>query len=652
MLDAAGAALVGFLDPTTLLMLLIGVVAGLLIGVIPGLGGTGSIALLLPFIFVLDAEQAMALLIGAVAVVHTSDTITSVLLGVPSSAPSTVTVMDAHAMAKQGQGARALSIAFLSAMGGGLLGAIGLTLSIPLARPLVLSFGAPELFMLTVLGVALTALLSRGNLLKGIGAGTLGLLLGTVGTAPAVADYRYNFGTIFLTDGISLVAFALGVYGLAEIAHLVGRRSAVAEAIDVGGGWREGVRDVRTHWFDVVRGSLIGMWAGVLPGLGATAGGWMAYGQTYATAKDKKRFGKGHPRGIVAPEAANNSCLAGDLVPTLLFGIPGAASAALLLGALLFYGVQPGPRIITDDLDLMYTIIYSFALASVVGAALCFPLTRPLAKISRIRFQFLSPALIVIMLMASFQQSTQALDLAVMLLLGVVGWVMKGTGFPRAPLLIGFVLAIPLERYYYLTDSLFTTREWMTRPLVLGMFAILAAPLLVAVLRRVLGRAKSTGGADDEDAQHYEGTLWPVGFSLALVVVFAGALVLAQDFQERARLLPNLVGVIGLACAVVAASRELLRLRGVDIGGTWDERARQTARAFVWIGFYIGLLFVVGMPVATAIFVPIFLLVVARARFVFVAVYTTCLVGGLLLAQAFANVQLPLGMYGDVLVFA
>ena len=231
MTDAAFSALASLADPSLLIMLAIGVVAGLVIGLIPGLGGTGAVAILLPVTFGMEPEQALAMLIGALAVVHTSDTVAAVLLGAPGSASASVTMLDGYSMARKGQAKRALSLAFLSSMAGGLIGAVGLTLAIPLARPLVLSFGSPELFMLTILGVSLAAVLSRGNVVKGLTAGFLGLLLGMVGTSPTTAEERFTFGSLFLGDGISLVAVALGIFGLAEIASRVGQRRVAEQPV-------------------------------------------------------------------------------------------------------------------------------------------------------------------------------------------------------------------------------------------------------------------------------------------------------------------------------------------------------------------------------------------------------------------------------------
>ncbi|MBI1994397.1 MAG: tripartite tricarboxylate transporter permease, partial [Deltaproteobacteria bacterium] len=220
MWDAALIALERFADPLHIGMLMAGVAAGTVIGILPGMGGIASVAILLPFIFKLDVNTAMVLLIGSVAVVHTSDTITSVLIGTPGSAAAAATVLDGHPLAKQGQAGRALSAAFLSSLIGGLIGTVFLTLSLPIARPLVLLFGSPELLMLCVLGLSFAGFLTGSQPLKGAMAACLGLLLGSVGAAPTEAVYRYSFDQLYLLDGIPLVGVALGVFGIAEIIDL------------------------------------------------------------------------------------------------------------------------------------------------------------------------------------------------------------------------------------------------------------------------------------------------------------------------------------------------------------------------------------------------------------------------------------------------
>ncbi|MGO2610432.1 MAG: tripartite tricarboxylate transporter permease [Glutamicibacter ardleyensis] len=717
MLDSAMSALASLTDPALLLMLLVGVIAGLVMGLIPGLGGTAAVAILLPITFGMEPAPALAMLIGALAVVHTSDTVSAVLLGAPGSASASVTMLDGYSMAKKGQAKRALSLAFLSSMAGGVIGAIGLTLAIPLAKPLVLSFASPELFMLTVLGVALAAVLSRGNVIKGLTAGALGLMVGMIGTSPTTAEERFTFGSLFLGDGLSLVAVALGVFGLAEIASRASQRRGDSTQVKVDGGWGSGIREWLTHWSQVLRGGLIGIWAGILPGVGATAGTWLAYGQAVATAKDKTQFGKGDPRGIVGPESANNSVEAGDLIPTFLFGIPGGVPSAMLLGMLLTYGIQPGPSIINEHLDLMYLIIWSFAIASVLGALLCFLTVRPLSSLTKVPFTILAAGLVVIMLLGSFQESGQIGDLWIMLLLGVAGWLLKSTGFPRAPFLIGFVLAIPLERYYFLTDSLYEGFDWMLRPGTMVFIAILVLPILWNAFKWFRARRKLNADDDSlaESAPDAEAPLknsiWSLVTSAVLLVVFSGSLVLSAGYSPDARLVPQLIGWLGVIMALVLVLQELRSRKrvlaswqqvSVDAslyntvsseavvhsmgttallssgsaavsetviatgrhssgsveqhqpaivnagkfgwGARWTQDASFAFRTFVWMGGFLLLAGLIGYLAAISIFIPAFLLVVARAKLKTTIIYTVVFFVLMLALPSLLPIDLPQGL--------
>jgi putative tricarboxylic transport membrane protein len=656
MLESALAALQSLLEPSLLIMLAIGVIAGLVMGLIPGLGGTGAVAILLPVTFGMEPAEALALLIGALAVVHTSDTVSAVLLGAPGSASASVTMMDGYAMAKKGQAARALSLAFLSSMAGGIIGAVGLTLAIPLARPLVLSFASPELFMLTILGVALAAVLSRGNVIKGLGAGVMGLLLGMVGTSPTTAEERFTFGSLFLGDGLSLVAVALGIFGLAEIASRVAERKVGGEEVRLGRGWLAGIREWLTHWVHVLRGAAIGIWAGILPGVGATAGTWLAYGQAVATAKDKRKFGKGDPRGIVGPESANNSVEAGDLIPTLLFGIPGGVPSAMLLGLLLTYGIQPGPSIVTEHLDLMYLIVWSFAIASVIGALLCFGATPMLSKLTKVPFSVLGAGLLVIMFLGAYQEGGQLGDLWVMLILGVVGWIMKASGVPRAPFLIGFVLAIPMERYYYLTASLYDGFSWMTRPGVIVFLVILIGPILWQLFKFI--RSRDTTGHVDEGHRQEEtaagedkemplrDTAWSLGAAVGFLAVFIVAAVASTEFSPEARLMPQLITFGGIAMSVALLVVEIrTRLKGGQHAVAAGV-VRPALIAFSWMAAFLVLAGTIGYLAALLLIVPAFLMIIARARLRTVMIYTVVLAIAVAVLPSLLPVDLPTGLVG------
>jgi len=644
--QALQAALELFFVPTRLGMMLLGVLAGLVVGILPGMGGIVAVAVLLPFVVKLDAVAALAMVTGALAVVHTSDTITSVLIGAPGSAASVPSVLEGHPLAKQGQAARALAAAYLSSLVGGLIGALGLTLSIPIARPMVLSFGSPELFMLTVLGISFAGSLLGKEPRRGIIAGLLGLLLGTVGPTPAAAQVRFDFGQVYLMDGLDLAIVALGIFGIAEVISLLGRGGAIAERVDLGRGWVEGARDVLRHRWLVLRGALIGMWAGVLPAIGATAGTWMAYGHVVAASRDRERFGRGDIRGIIAPEAANNAVEAGDLVPTLLFSVPGSAPAAMIMGALLAYGVVPGPRIVTDHLDLIYAIVWTFAAANVIGAALMFLASPALARLTYIPFTRVAPAVILMMALAAYQETQHYGDLLALLVLGVLGYGMKAAGWPRAPLLIGFVLSGPLERYFWLTVNLYPDpRTWLLRPAVVVIGLLVISPFVWSGLR-----ALRTGAWRRERAA----APWTPGIgtavSVGLLGVFVYAWTASRGFLPGAALMPLSVASVGAVLALVQVVQEVrghsVPVDEEDVAALTGPAISRAVRYLVGVAVYTALIWVVGIRLATAGWVLLFIRRIGRMPWPLAALYTGGVLVGLEVLARLLGVRLPAGVLG------
>jgi TctA family transporter len=467
MLEAFGNAFWILLDPFRLGMLAAGVTIGIAVGIMPGLGGLMGMALVLPFLFGMDPYAGIAMLIGISAAVPSADTFPSVLMGIPGSSGSQATIMDGYPMARQGQAARALGAAFSASLIGGLIGAIALTAMVPFARPLILAFGSPELFMLTLLGLSLIGVLSGNRPLKGMLAAALGLTLGTVGGAPVAAEYRFAGDFLYLYDGLSLVIVALGLFALPEIIDLLAKGGAIAQpAARLGPGWREGVRDTWRHKWLVLRHSLIGVGVGAIPGLGSSIIDWINYGLVARTAKDRSRFGQGDVRGVIAPESANNAKEGGVLMPTLLFGVPGSSAMALLLAALMIFGIEPGPQLLTSELDLVFVIIWSLALANVVGALLCLLLAQPIARLTFLPFHQIAPVILVVIVVGAWQETHHWADLVFLLGFGLLGWIMKRSGMPRPPLLIGFILSALAERYLWMSYNLYDW-EWLHRPGVL-----------------------------------------------------------------------------------------------------------------------------------------------------------------------------------------
>ena len=568
MLEAAASALFSFADPYRMSMLLIGLLAGGIIGMMPGLGGIGAVSILLPFALTLDPFSGLAVLLGATGVVYTSDTIAAILFGTPTSASSGPTAIEGFAMAQRGEAGRALGGAFLASMIGGLIGAIVLTLSIPIAGPLVLALGTGELLMLAIVGLAYASGLVGDSPIKGILSAALGLFLGTVGVAPSAPELRFTFGAPYLLDGFALTILALGLFGVAEVIVMLGQGGAIAQRQFKLSGWTQGVRDVVRHWKVVASGSVIGVIFGVIPAVGASASTWIAYGQAVSTAKDKSMVGKGDPRGMLSAEGANNATITTDLVPTLLFAVPGGPAAAVVLGALFVYGYYPGPRFVQMNLDLMFLIVWSSALSAVLGAALCFAASPWIARITRVDFALVAAPLIAVILLGTFEAKKSVLDFATLFGFGMLGWLMKRAQWPRAPLLVGFVLTDPIERNFWLAYQLHGW-NWLKSPIVIGLIVIVGVHVALTIRRAAASRSAAqsppaTVSLAAGDPRIDLGLLLAVGAA----ALFAGGIAMSLKLAFDSLLVPMLAAIPGLLAALALIA---MRLRGSVAATPWPK---------------------------------------------------------------------------------
>ena len=449
MLEALTAALIEITSGQHLIYLLAGVAMGLAVGIFPGLGGIVGLSILLPFLYGMDPTSALSMLIGLVAVIPTSDTFTSVLMGIPGSSASQATVLDGFPLAKKGEGARALGAAFSASLFGGLIGAVILTFVIVVAHDVILLFTSAELFMLTILGLSMVGVLAGGNLAKGLLACGLGLMFGALGGAPATGEFRMTLGNAYLGDGLPLVVIGLAMFAVPEIIDLLRAGGSISRSQTLGQGWLRGLKDMWAYKWLCVRCAGIGCMIGALPGLGGSVVDWIAYGHVKQTSKDKSQFGKGDIRGVLAPESANNAKEGGGLIPTLLFGIPGSGSMAVFIGGMVLIGLEPGPSMVEGQLNLTYVIIWSLALANVVGAGACLFLSKYVAMLTTIRYTYLAPFMIMVICFAAFQAQRDLGDLITLFVVGLLGILLKRFGWPRPAFLIGFVLADQSETYLY-----------------------------------------------------------------------------------------------------------------------------------------------------------------------------------------------------------
>ncbi len=487
----AEAFVSGLLDvfayPTFVLMLL-GIALGFLVGILPGIGSPGAMAIMLPFIFTMTPLEAFAFLLGMYAVTATTGDITSILFGVPGEPVSAATIIDGHPMAKQGEAGRALGAVLMSSLVGAIIGAFSLAAAIPIVTPLVLSFKSPEFLALGLLGIAFLAALSGQNKLKGLLAGGVGLVISMIGLDPQENIERYTFGLVGLWEGVGLVAAVIGLFAIPEIVDLWVKGTSIAQ-IRVGklGGVRRGINDTFLHLGVTIRCSMIGTFFGLVPGVSAALSQWIAYGHAVQSAADKSRFGKGDVRGVLGPGAANNSGIGAAMIPTIAFGVPGSATTAILLGAFLIQGLQPGPKMLTENLSLIFSMVWLIVVSNIITVTVCLLFLNQLAKITHIRGGLLIPALLALVFFGGYADTNSYLAIAITALFGVVGLIMVHQGWPRPPLVLGLVLGRLIERYLFISYSIYGF-GFLLRPLVLVLIAIAVAVLLLPGIQELLAK--------------------------------------------------------------------------------------------------------------------------------------------------------------------
>ncbi|QPH53355.1 tripartite tricarboxylate transporter permease [Pontivivens ytuae] len=599
------SAFAQILSGTTPLYLIAGVLLGLMVGILPGFGGSVGLALLLPFIYGLDQVSGLALMLGVMSVVATSDTFPAVLIGIPGSVSSQATVEDGFPLAKRGEAARALAAGFVASLFGGLFGAVILTLVLQIARPIVLAFGTGEMLMLSVFGLTMVGVLSGSSFLKGLMTAMLGLCIGMIGITPATNEYRMEFEILYFSNGIPLMVIAISVFAIPEIIDLMRRDSAISERATLRGGWLNGVRDAIRHRWLVLRCSGLGTFLGMLPGLGGTVVDWVAYAHAVQTAKDKTGFGKGDIRGVLAPESSNNAKEGGALVPTLIFGIPGSAATAILLGGMILLGVQPGVQMVTREIELVYTIIWSLALANILGAVLCVVLAQPISRLTTIDFKYIAPFLIAMVLFAAFQSTRAWGDLIVATGIGIFAYFLRRYGFPRPALMIGFVLAYGLETNFYQTTQFYGWSVFQ-RPLFLALVAIC---LLSAWAGYLLLKAQRSA----EGRPRYGSSAGQIAITLTMVGAAVFVLVTTWGLTPGGRLFPQVIALPMLGLSLVTLFLVWRSPPGSPIFCDLDRPdgvARVQRSAWPQVAWVVGLLagtLLIGFWLAVGLFAGLFL---------------------------------------------
>ena len=651
MATSAGKAFLIMMEPHRLMFLGLGCIMGLVLGIVPGIGGLAGTAMLLPFTFTMDPYSAFALLLGLGATTATGDPIPAILFGVPGGAASAATVLDGFPMAKKGEAGRALSAAYMSSLMGGIFGALLLAVSIPILRPVMLFIGSPELLAFSILGISMVAVLSGNAPLRGITAGCFGVMIAMIGTDPQTGTLRWTMDSLYLWDGLPLVPLLLGVFALPELCDLLIARVAISsdtsKANIYKGQW-QGVKDCFKNWWLILRCSWIGGGIGSIPGISAAVVDWLAYGHALKTEKGASQtFGKGDVRGVIASESSNNAKEGGALVPTIAFGVPGSATMAILLGAFLIHGLVPGPDMLTKNLSITYSMVWSVALANILGAGLCYAFSPQFAKIATLRYTLILPAVLGIVYIGAFEASRQWGDLITLLFFGVVGWIMKQAKWPRPPLILGVVLGDTIERYMFISIERYGM-SWLLRPVV----AVLFLMAIVGLVRPLLSDIRSQGGLRKMLTSFQAPTFHPSQlFTVFMIVVIGTAVAVSSRWDFSAKIVPLVVGIAALTAAALSLFNDMCRKPAAPategLAGHVQHEVEQKihmdltsdtghlpvreiiGRAAWFFGYLIGFMAVmaiIGLIPTVAVFVVFFMRWEARERWTLVIPYATALV--------------------------
>ncbi|MBX9827176.1 MAG: tripartite tricarboxylate transporter permease [Xanthobacteraceae bacterium] len=660
MAAAAGKAFLQLIEPHRLMFLMLGCMMGLVLGIVPGIGGLAGTAMLLPFTFGMDPYSAFALLLGLGATTATGDPIPAVLFGVPGGAASAATVLDGFPMAKRGEAGRALSAAYMSSLMGGIFGAALLAVSIPILRPVMLYLGSPELLAFSVLGISMVAVLSGSAPLRGVGAGCLGVMIAMIGSDPQTGTLRWTMDSLYLWDGLPITPVLLGLFALPELCDLLIARTTIAKTIDKGsiykGQW-QGMKDCFQNWWLIMRCSWIGGGIGSIPGISASVVDWLAYGHALKTEKGAAQtFGKGDVRGVIASESSNNAKEGGALVPTLAFGVPGSATMAILLGAFLIHGLVPGPDMLHKNLDITYAMVWSVALANILGAGACYAFSPQFARLATLRYTLILPAVLSVVYIGAFEASRSWGDLIALLVFGVFGWLMKQFKWPRPPLVLGLVLGDSIERYMFISIERYGF-SWLARPVVAVLLILAIVGLVrpfIADIRRQggIGKMVTSFGAPRFEPQQL--------FTIFFIALIGTLVVVALPWHFSAKLVPLIVGITALTVAGLSLFNDMCRKPEAAAASGLAEQAqaeveqkihmdlesdtghlpvqtivRRAARFFGYLLGFMACMGVIGLIPTAAIFVIIFMRLEGPERWKLVLPYVTVLIFAVWLAFDF-----------------
>ena len=487
------------LTPFNIMLALCGVIAGTVIGSLPGLTATMAVAVLVPITFSMPPASALIMMGAIYTGAIYGGAYAAILLNTPGTPSAIATTFDGFPMAKRGDGDLAVTLACIASVTGGLVGAAFLLgLSPPLAK-VALAFGPVEYFWLAIFGLTLISALSEGNLLKGLIGACFGLLLSSIGIAEISADVRFTFGSQVLLGGIETVSALIGLYCIPVLIDLVATPDKHLKVTHQSKGFRllEALAISWKHKFNLIRSSVIGTLVGILPGAGGSIAGLVAYSEARRASKRTKQFGTGEPEGVQATESANNATVGGGFIPTLVLGIPGTPPDAVILGALLIQGVRTGPNLFTQEGSIVYTFIYGLFLATILMLPVGLVIGRYAYKIIvTVPKAMLVPTVAFMTMIGTYSIRNSVSDVIIMITLGVIGWILNRAGYSPSPIVLGLILGRIAEQGFVQAWTIGAATEelgrmFFGRPISLAIIAFICLSLFYPLVRaRWIGRRR------------------------------------------------------------------------------------------------------------------------------------------------------------------
>lgn len=567
--------------------LLFGTCLGFVLGVVPGFGGRVGIILCMPVAVLWDPPAAAVFLFSMHAVIHTATSIPAIAFGIPATAADAATVIDGYPLARMGRAGEALGASLSASAFGGVIGAIVFMLSIPIARPLITSFGPPEFLILALFGIALISTLAKEGVLQGVAVALLGVTASLIGYDVTANQPRLTYGILELWDGLDLAPLVVGLFIVPEMltqrlhdadAH----KRAVATTL---GDVMKGMAISFHHMPVLIRSTFHGIWIGAMPALGSSVAVWMSYAYAARTTKSEIPFGQGAIAGVIAPEAANNSKEGGSMIPTLLFGIPGSSSMALMMAALAFAGVAVGPAMLTTHLHLSYMLGGAVILSNLIAIPVFFAAVPGLVRLSALRREMLVPIAIAVAVTSTLLREPSYFTFVQLFLASALGLGLKAANWPRAPFILGFVVADLAETSAYQTWAIWGLRA-LERPFTLVLGALLLGWIAYALRYRPLSAA---GGSRP----------WSLVIAIALGGIFATIAFSALQLRGVGSILPAVCGISGfMICGAIFIM-------------TWrspaSERTGEPIRHAGWLALYLVAIPFAGLTLSTFAFTGIIL---------------------------------------------